>query len=141
MKGVLPVMTDLEKIDILRARLGISYREAKEALDAAGGDIVEALIAMEKKQGKLGHEVLDQLKDWVRRGGQGRLRVKQGDRTVFEIPATLGAVGLLGAVASSELAVLGLVGLLTAMTKNYTLEIDCEAEGTAGAGPEPGLQN
>ncbi|MDI6907866.1 MAG: DUF4342 domain-containing protein, partial [Thermoanaerobacterales bacterium] len=64
----------------------------------------------------------------------------QGDRTVFEIPATVGAVGLLGAMASTELAVLGLVGLLTAMTKNYSLEIDYE--GAAEARPEEaGLQN
>lgn len=135
------MMTDLEKIDILRARLGIGYREAKEALDAAGGDVVQALINMENKQGKIGQDVLGQVKEWVRRGGRGRLRVKQGDRTVLEIPATVGAVGLLGALASSELAVLGLVGLLTAMTKNYSLEIDYEGEDGTRTGPEAGLQN
>ncbi|MEG3071270.1 MAG: hypothetical protein RQM92_11040 [Candidatus Syntrophopropionicum ammoniitolerans] len=38
---------ELDKIDILRGRLDISYKEAKEALDAAGGNVVEALINLE----------------------------------------------------------------------------------------------
>ncbi|MFZ5898131.1 MAG: DUF4342 domain-containing protein [Bacillota bacterium] len=117
-------MTELEKIDVLRARLGIGYREAKEALDEAGGDVVKALIRAEEKYGQTKDEMITQIKEWARRGGRSRLRVKKGDKTVVEIPAVVGAAGLLGALASSELAVLGLVGLLTAMTKNYTLEID-----------------
>lgn len=130
-------MIELEKIDVLRARLGIGYREAKEALDEAGGDIIKALIKAEEKYGRTRDEMTARIKEWARRGGRSRLRVKKGDKTVMEIPAVVGAAGVLGTLASSQLAVLGLVGLLTAMTRNYTLEID-EGEPTAHAAEEKG---
>ena len=44
-------MTELEKVEKLRERADVSFAEAKEALDIAGGDILEALIYLEK-QGK-----------------------------------------------------------------------------------------
>ncbi|MBO8128657.1 MAG: DUF4342 domain-containing protein [Peptococcaceae bacterium] len=127
-------MTDIEKIDLLRARLGVSYREAKEALDAANGDVVEALIRLEEQR-RSGEEIMTKIREWVRRGGRGRIKIKKGDRTVFELPAAVGAVGVLGALASAEVAVLGVVGLLTAMSKNYTLEFELSAED-----PEPSQQ-
>ena len=37
----------LEKIDIVRERTGASYSEAKEALEACGGNVVDALIYLE----------------------------------------------------------------------------------------------
>jgi len=44
-------MTELEKVEKLREKADVSFAEAKEALDIAGGDILEALILLEK-QGK-----------------------------------------------------------------------------------------
>ena len=41
--------SELEKIDLIRARLGVGYKEAKEALDDAEGDVVQALIRLEQK--------------------------------------------------------------------------------------------
>jgi len=37
----------LEKIDQLRERAGIGYREAKQILEQADGDLLEALIYLE----------------------------------------------------------------------------------------------
>ena len=45
-------MTNLERIEKLRDRANVSYAEAKEALEAANGDLLEALIHLEK-QGKV----------------------------------------------------------------------------------------
>ncbi|BAF59079.1 MAG: DUF4342 domain-containing protein [Pelotomaculum sp.] len=122
---------ELEKIDILRARLGVSYREAKEALDEAGGDVVLALINLEEKGRRLGEriqargqEMLGQIRGLLHKGQEYRIKVKQGDRTVFEVPAAVGALGVIGALASSEVAVLGALGTLAAMAKKYTLEIE-----------------
>ncbi len=132
---------DLEKIDLIRSRTGVTYREAKKALDEAGGDVVEALIKLEeteqsftetadrceefteKMQGRA-QDIMEHIKSMLQRGQDTRIKIKQGDRTVFEMPATMGAVGVLAALASSELAVLGVLGTATAMAKNYTLEID-----------------
>lgn len=45
-------MTDLEQVEKLCAMANISYQEAKAALDAANGDLLEAIIYLEK-QGKV----------------------------------------------------------------------------------------
>lgn len=44
-------MTELEKVEKLREKADVTFAEAKEALDNAGGDILEALIWLER-QGK-----------------------------------------------------------------------------------------
>jgi len=131
---------DLEKIDLIRSRTGVTYREAKKALDEAGGDVLEALMNLEesdrsftetlgqdefteKVQGRA-QDIMEQIKSVLQRGQDTRIKVKQGDRIVFDMPATMGAVGVLAALASSELAILGALGTATAMAKNYSLEID-----------------
>ncbi|MFA4884716.1 MAG: DUF4342 domain-containing protein [Desulfotomaculaceae bacterium] len=127
--------SELEKIDLIRARLNIGYKEAKEALEAAGGDVVQALIDLEEKgkntgarfQAK-GQEVIEQIKELVSKGQDYRIKVKQGERTVFEVPASIGALGLLGVLASSEIALLGALGTATAMAKKYTLEFERRSE-------------
>lgn len=128
--------SELEKVDLIRARLGVGYREAKEALDAAGGDVVQALIRLEEERKGLaeklqdrGQELWEQLKELVQRGHETKVKIKQGERTVLELPASLGALGLLGTLASSQLAVLGALGAVAAMAKNYTLEIERPGQG------------
>jgi len=125
------VTSELEKVDILRARLGVGYKEAKEALDAAGGDVVQALINLEKKGRNVGErfqargqEMLGQLKGLLHKGQEYRIKIKQGDKTVFELPASVGALGVVGALASSEIAVLGALGTMAAMANKYTLEFE-----------------
>ena len=44
-------MTELEKVEKLREKANVTFSEAKEALDAANGDILDALIYLEN-QGK-----------------------------------------------------------------------------------------
>jgi len=40
-------MTELEKVEKLREKSNVTFAEAKEALDASGGDILDALIYLE----------------------------------------------------------------------------------------------
>jgi hypothetical protein len=42
-------MTTLEQVEKLREKANVSYDEAKEALDATNGDLLEAIIYLEKK--------------------------------------------------------------------------------------------
>ena len=125
---------DLEKLDILRKRFNVSYREAKEVLESAGGDLVEALLLLEEQSngpvGEIGErasELWGQVKDAWQRAQGTRLRIKDGERTILEVPAPMGALGVLGALASSELAVLAAVGAVTAMAKKYTIEVETPA--------------
>ncbi|VBB06076.1 Hypothetical protein LUCI_1291 [Lucifera butyrica] len=115
----------LDKIDQLRERLGVSYREAKEALEQAGGNVIEALIALEnKKQGNWTEEfsvrsgeVVDKVKELIRKGNVNKIRVKQDDKILVEIPVGLGAIG---AVILPSLAALG---VLVAVFKRCTIEV------------------
>lgn len=132
-------MDELEKVDLIRKRMGVSYREAREALEAAGGDVVQALVHLEESGDKFGeklqeagHEIAGQLKGILHKGRVARIKVKQGDKTVFEVPASLGAVGLLGVLASSQLAVLGAIGSIAAMSRNYSLEFEKAEPGDEG---------
>ena len=45
-------MAELEQVERLRERANVSFAEAKEALDAADGDLLDALIYLER-QGKV----------------------------------------------------------------------------------------
>ena len=39
----------LEKIELVKDRTGVSYKEAKEALERANGTVVDAIIEIEEK--------------------------------------------------------------------------------------------
>lgn len=128
-------MDELEKIDLIRSRMGIGYKEAGEALASAGGDVVKALIYIEETEGNFSEkfqsqssEFMDQLRCVLRKGQDTRIKIRHGDRTVLDFPASFGVVGLLGALASSELAILGALGTVTAMAKKYSLEIERKGE-------------
>ena len=43
----------LQKIDQVRERTGLSYTEARELLEEADGDVVQALIILENEEGNL----------------------------------------------------------------------------------------
>jgi hypothetical protein len=124
-------MEELEKIEVLRERLGVSYREAKEALDAHNGDVVAALIALEQKQsGIAGYwrarsgELLSRARGWLSQSNLTRVRLKKGEETVLEFPATVGMAGLAAMLFSAPLAVAGALGAIAAMANDYRLEIE-----------------
>lgn len=123
-------MEQLEKIDILRDRLGVGYEEAKLALDQAEGDVIQALINLEKGQkkwdGKLdekGKALVEYISDIIKKGNVTKIRLKKGEKIVVEIPATIGALGVGGVLLSPFLAVVGVVGTVAALVSNYSLEV------------------
>ena len=42
-------MDQLEKVEKIREKTGVTYEEAKAALEAAGGDVLDALVYLESK--------------------------------------------------------------------------------------------
>jgi len=125
-------MDELEKIEVLRERLGVSYREAKEALDDSGGDLVQALISLEEKgqrrwSDKLldkGGEVVDQFKTYIKKGNRTKVKLKRGERTIAEFPATAGVIGIVAALASTPLAIAAGIGAAAAVANKVHLEIE-----------------
>lgn len=131
-------MTDeLHKIDIIRERLGVSYKEAQEALEKAGGDVVAAIISLEDQDNgfqenleKRKEKLITQVRSILEKGKVTKIKVKKGDKVITEIPASLGALGVVGMLASAEFAVLAGLGTLAAMLNDYTLEVEKKEGGT-----------
>ena len=90
LKGVSSMDISLEKVDIIRDRTGVTYKEAKEALEAANGNVVDALINIEEAGDKRwtetisvkGSEAVEKLKGIVKSGNVNRIRVKKDDYDV-----------------------------------------------------------
>ncbi|MFP4660718.1 MAG: DUF4342 domain-containing protein [Halanaerobiales bacterium] len=122
-------MGNLEKIDMIRERLGVSYESAHQALQECDGDVVAALIKLEK-EGKAGagintevfhvkgQELVNKIKDIIKEGNVNKILVKNDEKTLVEIPVTAGVVSLV------LFPYLTLLAGATAMYKDYTLEID-----------------
>jgi len=117
----------LEKIDIIRERTGASYTEAKEALEATDGNVVDALIYLEKeKKSTLDdistskEELFAWLKDIVQKGNVNRIKIKKDDKVVVDIPVNAGVAATLTALIWPPIFA---IGLLTAVATKVTIEI------------------
>jgi hypothetical protein len=122
-------MDNLEKIDLIRERLGVSYEKANQVLQETG-DVVEALIKLEKETKEKGfnlkteilhvkgQELIDKIKEIVKEGNVSKIVVKNKDKTLIEIPVTAGVVSLV------LFPYITLLAGMAAMLKEYTLEID-----------------
>ena len=114
----------LEKVDILRDRLGVSYQVARDALIKNNGNLIEALVMLEQEKNKdVGQKIAKRVGSLLAKGNATKVRIKRDGQTVAEIPATLGAVGLLTTLSYTPLAVAGAIGSITAMFNRYTLEV------------------
>ncbi|BAS28314.1 DUF4342 domain-containing protein [Limnochorda pilosa] len=97
-------MDELDRIDILRQRTGLGYAEAKQLLDEAGGDVVEALVRFENRQKEegaamrweaRGRAAWDRLVDLIRQGNITRVRIRREDRVLLDFPVTAGVASAL----------------------------------------------
>lgn len=133
-------MSELEKIDLIRERTGVSYARAKEALDAAGGDVVGALIELEKADRVRrerfqvsGSELVERVRQLIHEGTVRRIVVKTDDRTIFEIPV---AVGAIGALLLPTLAALGVVAAMVTQASIIVERRDDGPRSTPGEAAE-----
>lgn len=108
----------LEKIELVKDRTGVSYAEAKEALEAADGSVVDAIISIEenidqkdsKKFGKQGNAIIGNLKTLVKKGNVSKILIKKEDDVVLNIPVNLGILGTVVAPWGAVLGVLAAFG-------------------------------
>ena len=128
----------LEKVDMIRERTGISYEKAKEALEICEGDVLEALIYIEKTQGipeqnssdTEGSKVtmtIEELKAWfkqtIEKGNVARIKIKKDDAELIDIPVNAGiAAGVVALIIPPLLA----AGVIAAIATQITIEITRE---------------
>lgn len=106
----------LEKIELVKDRTGVSYKDAKAALEAADGSVVDAIIDLEESMdfvngGKTtGAEsesaIKRQIKKTVAKGNMSRILVRKGETILLNLPLT---VGVLGAVVAPWGVIFGVI--------------------------------
>ena len=115
---------NLEQIDELRKRAKVSYEDAKKALEAANGDMVEALIYLEReKKTKFNCEneengfenLANAIKKLSIKGNNTKLIIKKKDSVVLSLPVTIVVVITIFAPYIS------LGGLILALVTGYRI--------------------
>lgn len=109
----------LEKIELVKDRTGVTYAEAKEALEETDGSVVDAIIAIEetvnagKRErgfGEKGQALFSSLKDLIKKGNVARIQVKREEEVILNVPVNAGIVGICIAPLASIVAVVAAFG-------------------------------
>ena len=92
----------LEKIELVKEKTGVSYKDAKIALEKVDGSVVDAIINIEsgnnfEEQQELkakGAAVIGALKEIVKKGNASKIRITNEDGDVIlSVPVSVGLVG------------------------------------------------
>lgn len=128
----------LEKMDMLRTRFNLSYAEAREALEAANWDPVEATIRLESARnaggaGKAGGSFYEELKvtggdliDTIKRllheGNVNRIVIRDtAGKELFNLPVN----GLI--VVTALIPILTAIGAVAVVAMEYTVLVERRA--------------
>jgi ElaB/YqjD/DUF883 family membrane-anchored ribosome-binding protein len=93
----------LEKIELVKDRTGVTYAEAKQALEENDGSVVDAIIDIEetvnasRKDISIGEKsaaLFTSLKELVQKGNVARIQVKKDGEIVLNMPLNAGIVGI-----------------------------------------------
>ncbi len=95
----------LESIDAVRERSGASYEEAREALEASDGSVVDALIYLEQQKKSKTDERIEKIKAIVKEGNVNKIRVKKDDKVLLTVPVNVGIVGGLVGLTAAPLVI------------------------------------
>lgn len=76
-----------------------------------------------------GGQLIDRVKELIHEGNVRRIAIKQGKRTVIELPLT---VGVIGTALAPELAA---IGAIAALVTDCTIEIERNNESPTIQGP------
>ena len=91
----------LEKIELVKDRTGVGYKEAKEALEMNEGSVVDAIIYIEdninaSSQGKVGAaaaSVVENVKKLVKKGNVNKIVISKDGNTILNMPVNVGIIG------------------------------------------------
>lgn len=102
-------MVTLEKIDQVVERTGVSFEVARDALNACDGDVIEAIINIEKNYGEASgrgfsmSDLIDTLKEYVRKGNVSKIIIENDGEVILNLPVTVGAIGIILAPVAAVL--------------------------------------
>ena len=125
------IMTvSLEKVDQVIERTQVSYEKAKVALEKCDGNVVEAIVWIEKeestkekftkKANSFTDEAVKMIKDLIKSGQVNRIIVEKNSEVVMNIPVTVGALGAFFLTSAT------VVGLIAALATGCIIKIHKE---------------
>jgi len=109
---------NLQKIDEILRRTNTDYSTAKQALETANGDVLEAIIFIENMNknktnastcSNKGEQIMSQLKDMMSKGNATKLTIKKNNDVIVNLPIT---AGLIGAFIAPFLSAAGITAAL-----------------------------
>jgi len=115
---------NLEQIDELRKRANVSYEDAKNALEQSGGNLIEALVYLEK-QNKIKpdetpcseNKFFKRVKKLIKKGNETKLIVKKDDTVVLNICVTLAVI------VTIVVPPIAITALILALVTNHKIRI------------------
>ena len=122
----------LEKVDLVRERTGVTYAEAKNALEVSNGDVLEAIIYIEsinaenaKENSKINAESIEEFKKWIKdlinKGNITRIRISKDEKEIVDVPVNAGiAAGVIAVIFPPLLAFVVIAGVVTQITIEIT---------------------
>lgn len=112
----------LEEIDLIRKRTNASYKDAKEALERAEGDMVAALAYLDEigkvheEKGK--NRFIERVKALIHKGNVIKLTVYDEENKILSIPLNI-------VIIAAFLAIhIVLIGLIIAVVLGYEITIE-----------------
>ena len=109
-----------EDIEKLMKKTGCTQEKAKEALEKANGDIVDAVIDIEKNKTSNNDKIKDlteKIKKAIKKGNVTKIQVTKNKNIVLTIPVNLGILGIVAAPWTV------IVGAIAAYGFDYDFEI------------------
>ncbi len=112
---------DLAAVDLLRERMQVGYGQAREALEATDGDVVDALVWLEHRAEDadddfqaLGERVTEKISEVMAGQQVADIRIKLLDKAICQFPTALAGITAAAVVLVGELVSHSSVELLYA---------------------------
>lgn len=126
----------LENVDKVIERTGVSYKVAKQALEVAEGDVLDAIIYLEDKNNSFetednkSSENVEEFKEWLKelinKGNISRIKIKKDEKILVDIPVNAGIAATVIAIIIPQILALGIIA---AVATKITIEIT-KSDGT-----------
>jgi len=124
----------LNQIDELRERTGVNYTDAKEALESCNGDMLEAIVYLEKNKkskasrpASTGPSFSDKISALLRKGSNTRCIMHKQEKVIFNISANILA---LFALITLPLLQFVAIGLLVALLTGHRFKLESSSGDT-----------
>ena len=109
----------LEKIELVKDRTGVNYKEAKDALIRAEGSVVDAIIMIEdeidiapkSRTGDQVSQLIESVKQLIHKGNVSKIVIRREQEVILNVPVNLGIVGAVWLFWPTVVATIAALGM------------------------------